>query len=139
MATKADKLTVEQRVEAVYRLILRGWTTPRIVENSIKTFGIKQAMAYRYLDDAWARVRETAAPERAEHLARAISAHYQMLDEAKTVKEKVMVWAALSRLLGLDAPKAVEIGGPGGNAIEQVIRFEWVDATSTNNPDAPAA
>jgi hypothetical protein len=123
MATKADKLTVEQRVEAVYHLIMRGWTTPRIVENSIKVFGIKQAMAYRYLDDAWERVRETAAPERSEHLARAIAAHYQMLDEAKTIKEKLAVWAALSRLLGLDAPKAVEIGGPGGEALRVIIEY----------------
>ncbi len=31
MATKADRLTVEQRVEAVYRLILDGWTTEQIL------------------------------------------------------------------------------------------------------------
>ena len=31
MATKADRLTVEQRVEAVYRLILDGWTQEQIL------------------------------------------------------------------------------------------------------------
>ena len=31
MATKADKLTTEQRVEAVYRLLIDGWTVEQIL------------------------------------------------------------------------------------------------------------
>ena len=31
---KADKLTKERRVEAVYRLILDGWTTEQIFQNT---------------------------------------------------------------------------------------------------------
>ena len=107
--TKADKLTVEQRVEAVYRLILDGWSVEQILESGRKTWRIKDAMIYRYIDAAWQRIEEVAAPERAEHHGRAVAAHYQMLREAKTIKDKLAIWAALSRLYGLDAPKAVEL------------------------------
>ena len=123
MATKADKLTVEQRVEAVYRLILDGWTQEQICQNMSKSFRVSDRQVYRYVDAAWERIEAVAAPERAEHHRRAVAAHYQMLREAKTVKEKATVWAALSRLLGLDAPKAVEIGGPGGNDLRVIVEY----------------
>ncbi len=115
--TKADKLTVEQRVEAVYRLILDGWSVEQILESGRKTWRIKDAMIYRYIDAAWQRIEEVAAPERAEHHGRAVAAHYQMLREAKTIKDKLAIWAALSRLYGLDAPKAVELAGVNGQDI----------------------
>ena len=46
----------------------------------------------------------TAAPVRAEHHRRAVAAHYQLLREAKTVREKLAVWQALVKLIGLNAP-----------------------------------
>jgi hypothetical protein len=98
--TKADKLTVEQRVEAVYRLILDGWTQEQICQNMSKSFRVSDRQVYRYIDAAWQRIEEVAAPERAEHHGRAVAAHYQMLREAKTVKEKATVWAALSGCWG---------------------------------------
>ena len=109
MPAKADKLTTEQRIEAVYRLILDGWTVEQIVENGRKAWGLKDAMAYRYIEKAWQRIEAVAAPERTEHHRRAVAAHYQMLREAKTVKDKLAVWAALSRLYGLDAPKVIHV------------------------------
>jgi hypothetical protein len=136
MATKADRLTVEQRVEAVYRLILDGWTQEQICQNMSKSFRVSDRQVYRYIDAAWERIEAVAAPEREEHHRRAVAAHYQMLREAKTVKEKATVWAALSRLLGLDAPKAVEIGGPGGEALRVIIEYE--DAGYTDNHPTPA-
>ena len=125
MATKADKLTVEQRTEAVYRLILDGWSVEQILESGRKTWRIKDAMIYRYIDAAWQRIEEVAAPERAEHHGRAVAAHYQMLREAKTIKDKLAIWAALSRLYGLDAPKAVELTGRNGEAMS--IQMTWGD------------
>jgi hypothetical protein len=122
MATKADKLTVEQRVEAVYRLILDGWTQEQIFKMS-KSFRVSDRQVYATLDKAWERIEAVAAPELSEHHRRAVAAHYQMLREAKTVKEKATVWAALSRLLGLDAPKVVELGGKDG----EPIPFRMVD------------
>lgn len=128
MATKADKLTVEQRVEAVYRLILDGWTTEQIIQNSSKSWRVSDRQVYKYIDKAWERIRSVNDVELSEHKRRAVSAHYQMLREAKTVKEKTMVWAALSRLLGLDAPKAVELSGKDGEALRVVMTWGDGDA-----------
>ncbi len=125
MPAKADKLTTEQRIEAVYRLILDGWTVEQIVENGRKSWRIKDAMIYRYIEKAWARIEATAAPQREEHLNRAVSAMYQMLREAKTVKEKIAVWAMLARLLGLYAPERHELGGPDGGPV--LIQMTWGD------------
>lgn len=129
--TKADKLTVEQRVEAVYRLILDGWSVEQILESGRKTWRIKDAMIYRYIDAAWQRIEEVAAPERAEHHGRAVAAHYQMLREAKTIKDKLAIWAALSRLYGLDAPKAVELTGANGGPV--TINMTWGDNGDNND------
>ena len=118
MATKADKLTVEQRTEAVYRLILDGWTQEQICQNMSKSFRVSDRQVYRYIDAAWERIKAVNEVELSEHKRRAVAAHYQMLREAKTVKEKATVWAALSRLLGLDAPKAVEVAGKNGTPIQ---------------------
>ena len=138
MATKADKATKEQRVEAVYRLLIDGWTNPRIVENIVKTWKLKPSTAYYYIGLAWERIKETAAPERQEHLSRAIAAHYQMLSDAKTVKEKAIVWKALRELLGLDEPKAVELSGKDGGPV--VIQMTWgdTDAGDGNTHDGAA-
>lgn len=140
MATKADKLTVEQRVEAVYRLILDGWTSEQIVQNSSKSWRVTDRQVYKYIEKAWERIEAVAAPERAEHHRRAVAAHYQMLREAKTIKEKATVWAALSRLLGLDAPKAVEVSGKGGGPLS--IQMTWGDNDAGDdgaNPDQATA
>lgn len=133
MATKADKLTAEQRTEAVYRLILDGWTVEQILQNAAKSWGIKPRTAYDYIDKAWQRIEAVAAPERAEHHRRAVAAHYQMAREAKTIKEKLAVWAALSRLLGLDAATAVEISGRGGGAIQTEVIIRYDDATANSH------
>jgi hypothetical protein len=130
MPAKADKLTVEQRTEAVYRLILDGWTQEQICQNMSKSFRVSDRQVYRYIDAAWERIKAVNEVELSEHKRRAVAAHYQMLREAKTVKEKATVWAALSRLLGLDAPKAVEVAGRNGGAI--VIRNDPMDEVSND-------
>ena len=133
MATKADKITAEQRIEAVYRLILDGWTPEQICQNVSKTFRVSDRQVYRYIEAAWQRIEAVAAPERAEHHRRAVAAHYQMAREAKTIKEKLAVWAALSRLLGLDAATAVEISGKGGGAIQTEVIIRYDDATANSH------
>jgi hypothetical protein len=134
MATKADRLTVEQRVEAVYRLILDGWTVEQILQNSSKSWRVSDRQVYKYINAAWERIEAVAAPQREEHLNRAIAAMYQMLREAKTVKDKAAVWRMLSDLLGLAAPKRTELTGANGNAL--VIQMTWGDdAGDADTPD----
>lgn len=100
---KADKATAERRVEAVYRLILDGWTTEQILHNTAD-WPVNQRQREYYIAAANARIEATAAPIRAEHHRRAVAAHYQLLREAKTVREKLAVWQALAKLIGLNAP-----------------------------------
>lgn len=114
--TKSDKLTKERRVEAVYRLILDGWTSAQIRAN-VRDWKLTDSQVRRYIAEAWERIEAVNEVELSEHKRRAVAAHYQMLREAKTIKEKLAVWAALSRLQGLDAPKAVEFSGPDGESL----------------------
>ena len=120
--TKSDKLTKERRVEAVYRLILDGWTSAQIRAN-VRDWKLTDSQVRRYIAEAWERIEAVNEVELSEHKRRAVSSHYQMLREAKTIKEKLAVWAALSRLLGLDAPKAVELSGKDG----EPIPFRMID------------
>lgn len=120
--TKSDKLTKERRVEAVYRLILDGWTSAQIRAN-VRDWKLTDSQVRRYIAEAWERIEAVNEVELSEHKRRAVAAHYQMLREAKTIKEKLAVWAALSRLQGLDAPKAVQLSGKDG----EPIPFRMVD------------
>lgn len=122
--TKSDKLTKERRVEAVYRLILDGWTSAQIRAN-VRDWKLTDSQVRRYIAEAWERIEAVNEVELSEHKRRAVAAHYQMLREAKTIKEKLAVWAALSRLQGLDAPKAVELSGKDGGPVVVEYINDW--------------
>ena len=113
---KADKLTKERRVEVVYRLILNGYNTAQILQDTSE-WRVSERQRMSYIAEAWKRIEIVNEVDLAEHKRRAVAAQYQLLREAKTVKEKSIVWAALARLLGLDAPKAVEVSGKDGGPL----------------------
>ena len=137
MPAKADKLTTEQRTEAVYRLILDGWTVEQILQNSSKSWGVSDRQVYKYINAAWQRIEAVAAPQREEHLNRAIAAMYQLQREAKTIKDKMAVWRMLADLLGLAAPKRHELGGPDGGPV--LIQMTWGDVDAGDGSDGDAA
>ena len=114
---KADKLESARRVDAMYRQLLDGWSAAAIVEDSRVQYGIAPAMAYRYLERAWQRIRDEGAPARSAHHARAVSAAYAMLRECESVAERLKVWRQLAQLLGLYAPKGYELTLPEDTAI----------------------
>lgn len=132
MPAKADKLTAEQRTEAVYRLILDGWSVDQIRQNT-SSWRVSDRQIWRYIDAAWQRIEAVAAPQREEHLNRAISAMYQLLREANTTKDKIAVWNMLARLMGLYAPERTELTGAEGGAV--VIQMTWGDVDSGDYPD----
>ncbi len=132
MPAKADKLTAEQRTEAVYRLILDGWSVDQIRQNT-SSWRVSDRQIWRYIDAAWQRIEAVAAPQREEHLNRAISAMYQLLREANTTKDKIAVWNMLARLMGLYAPERTELTGAEGGAM--VIQMTWGDVDSGDYPD----
>ena len=50
--------------------------------------------------------------------------------ECETVREKAIGCAAIARLLGLDAPKAVEVSGKDGGPV--AIHMTWGDIDNGN-------
>ena len=123
---KADKLTKERRVEAVYRLILDGWTPEQIRANTAE-WGLGPAQVGRYMKEARQRFEEGTALSRAELLSEHIAARRQMRREARNVRDKLAVLKDEAELLGLYPPKRHELGGKDGGAIEHHIIIEYAD------------
>lgn len=113
---KADKLTKERRVEAVYRLILDGWTRDQIFANT-REWKVTDSQVRRYIREARERFEEGSALTRAELLAEHIAARRQMRREAKTVKDKLNILKDEAALLGLYPAKAVELSGKDGGPL----------------------
>ena len=132
---KADKLTKERRVEAVYRLILDGWTTEQIFQNTSE-WGVTERQRRNYINEAEQRIMAIAAPEKAMHLARHIAARRQLARESKHVRDKLAVLKDEAALLGLYPATRHELGGPDGGPV--LIQMTWgdVDAGDGGNDAA---
>ena len=113
---KADKLTKERRVEAVYRLILDGWTTEQIFQNTSE-WGVTERQRRNYINEAEQRIMAIAAPEKAMHLARHIAARRQLARESNHVRDKLAVLKDEAALLGLYPATRHELGGPDGGPV----------------------
>jgi hypothetical protein len=112
VAHKSDKITYNQRVEIVYRMILDGWTAPQIVENAIKTWGIRQAQGYGYVKTAYTRIRKDADAYRKTALAEHIQARRQIRKVAPDSRTKLDALKDEAKLLGLypaDTAKVLNI------------------------------
>ena len=123
---KADKLTKERRVEAVYRLILDG-RTPEQIRTNTQEWGLSASQVGRYMKEARQRFEEGTALSRAELLSEHIAARRQMRREARNVRDKLAVLKDEAELLGLYPPKRHELGGKDGGAIEHHIIIEYAD------------
>ena len=123
---KADKLTKERRVEAVYRLILDGWTPEQIRANT-QEWGLSASQVGRYMKEARRRFEEGTALTRAELLSEHIAARRQMRREAKHIRDKLAVLKDEAELLGLYPPKRHELGGKDGGPVEHRIIIEYAD------------
>ena len=124
---KVDKLTKERRVEAVYRLMLDGYTAGQIMHDTA-AWGLKERQRRAYIAEARARINEGMTPlDRAELLAEHLAARRKMRREAKTVKDKLALLKDEAELLGLYPPKRHELGGKDGGAIEHHIIIEYAD------------
>jgi len=114
---KADKLTKERRVEAVFRLILEGWTPQQIRANTAE-WGLGPAQIGRYMKEARRRFEEGSALSRAELLAEHIAARRQLRREAKGARDKLAVLKDEAELLGLYPAKRTELTGAEGGPIQ---------------------
>lgn len=113
---KADKLTKERRVEAVYRLILEGWTPEQIRSNTAE-WGLGPSQVRRYMREARQRFETVTALTRAELLAEHIAARRQMRREAKNTRDKLAVLKDEAELLGLYPAKGIALQGADGGPV----------------------
>ena len=120
---KADKLTKERRVEAVYRLILAGWTPQQIRANTAE-WGLGPAQIGRYMKEARRRFEEGSALSRAELLAEHIAARRQLRREAKGARDKLAVLKDEAELLGLYPAKRTELTGAEGGPLQHEHKGE---------------
>lgn len=132
---RTDNATKEQRVEAIYRLLIDGMTTRQILPQIAK-WGIKERQQRYYIAEARERMIEVHALERELIFAEHIAARRQLRRDAKTVKEKLDVLKDEAALLGLYPAKAVELYGKGGGAI--IIDMTWGDNDDGGNTNSPA-
>ena len=123
---KVDKLTKERRVEAVYRLILDGWTPEQIFQNTSE-WGVTERQKRHYINEADRRMKALAEADRETHFARHIAARRELARNAKTGRDKLAVLKDEAELLGLYPPKRHELGGKDGGAIEHHIIIEYAD------------
>ena len=114
---KADKVTHRRRVEAVYRLILKGYEPEEIRQNT-SSWGVTERQVARYIAAAEKRIEEAAKPEREKLLAEAFARLRLMRREAKTIKEELDILREEAALAGLYPAKRHELGGPDGGAIQ---------------------
>ncbi len=109
MAGKADKITYDQRVEVVYRLILHGWTPTQIVQNitnplSKDYWGVNSRQTYNYIRTAYRRIREDAAKLRRDALEEHLLARRLLRRETADPKVQLEVLKDEAKLLGLYPP-----------------------------------
>ena len=78
---KADKVTYENRINAVLALIHRGWASPRIVQNIAQTWDIERRQAYAYMKSARKRIEKLYAEKRVGLVGEILSRHNDLRDK----------------------------------------------------------
>ncbi len=137
---RCDKRTTELRIEAVYRMILDGWTSAQILQNVTRQWDIKIRMAHTYLARALQRVREEAQQDHEQLLAEHLAARRQLRREAKQAKDLRLAADILrdeAKLLGLYPAERREIDLPDGGLPVRVI--EIVEPTAEETTDDAAS
>ena len=119
MAKRASKLDFEQRVDAVYRLILDGWTQERLVPHIARMWIVKPRQARNYVYKARDRILEAAEQYKGTALAEHLTARRELRRESSDPMFKLTVLQDEAKLLGLYKER-VEVAGKDGGAI--VIR-----------------
>jgi len=122
---KADAITKERRVEAIYRLILDGWTTPQIMQNTAD-WGLKERQRRAYVAEARRRIEEVGRLGLEELRAEHIAFRRQLRREAKTVKDKLAAAKDEAELLGLYPHKTVVVQSWQDEVVE-LLRTGGID------------
>lgn len=109
---KATKAEVEERVTAVFTLMVRGATRDEILRHAAKEWGLASRTVDDYVARATERLKAMAVVVRAEELGRARAQLHDLYGKNMKVqdyKAALSVRKDLSELLGLYAPKVTKL------------------------------
>ena len=129
MSRRADNLETAQRVEVVYRAILAGYRTPRIVQFVTKNWGVKDRQGYRYVEIARQQVRVDAAHSREGALDEHLLARRELRRKSEDAWFILQVLRDEAKLLGL-YPTArqenfnIDLDQLSDGELEQITRGE---------------
>ena len=122
MAKKSDAATIEKRIELIYRLILDGWESTAIVQNTtVRGWGVNARQVRTYIRRARKRMSDELEKYRQVALEEHIAARRKLRKETHDERVKLEVMRDEAKLLGLYAPERKEITGKGGGPIETRI------------------
>jgi uncharacterized protein YpmB len=126
MATDAE---ISIRVGNTLELLLRGTTRARIVAITTNNYNVCEKTADTYISKAKEIIKENTSATKDEMIALA-AARYQDLYEknydSSDLKEARMVLDSISKLFGLEAPKAVDVTSGGDKITDRVVQIEIV-------------
>lgn len=92
----------DKLIEEVVRMRIKNLaSTATILEYIMKEAGVKQAQAYNYLSEAQILIADMYKDIRKTALEEAIAQTQTLLEQAKTVADKLKVRQELSKLQGL--------------------------------------
>jgi hypothetical protein len=129
MAKKSDAAEIERRIEAVYRLILDGWDSTAIVQNSTsRGWGVKSRQIRGYIRRARTRMRAELEKYRLVALEEHVAARRKLRKETHDERVKLEVLRDEAKLLGLYAAERKEHSGPGGGPIETKTNVTGIDS-----------
>jgi len=98
---RADAATVKIRVQAVYRMILEGWTNHELIPHIVATYKIGPRQARQYIRRANKLMDKVLESARDRSLAFHIAARRAVLRDAKRADEKLRILRDEAQLLGL--------------------------------------
>ena len=109
MAKKSDAAEIERRIEAVYRLILDGWDSTAIVQNSTsRGWGVKSRQIRGYIRRARTRMKDELEKYRLVALEEHVAARRKLRKETSDERVKLEVMRDEAKLLGLYAAEKNE-------------------------------
>lgn len=106
---RVGKTEKKRRVNAVYRLLIKGYSSEEICENMRSTWGVSDSQIRRYIADAQDRIDAEAAVDRRERWNEVMARLRIMRREAKTIKEELGILREEAALAGLYPPKSVMV------------------------------
>ena len=109
---RSGKAELEQRVDAVYDLLVNRVTYRAIMGYCSTKWGVSERQACRYLALARDRIGELLGPSQSDHLAKALASYESLY--AKQVAgarygEARQTLDSIVKLLGLAAPERIEL------------------------------